>query len=204
MTDLLVSSLMADGGLEAALMAAIKVEVQDLENIFFEKELKDKDTNEEEPLMTEQAQMESESKRYHFRFVDILSTSFLHFLKFFFFTFSLISDGQSRSVSNIPLMLLVKQLLKNCGFHATTSLRNQALDSQNHSNLNLLLRFQRLLFVQLFNNVDNFFENKISGTHESDEEQGKLSLLKKYMNLLSSHVTEILPLATSLAQVNDF
>ena len=40
MTDLLVSSLMADGGLEAALMAAIKVEVQDLENIFFEKELK--------------------------------------------------------------------------------------------------------------------------------------------------------------------
>ena len=101
-------------------------------------------------------------------------------------------------------MLLVKQLLKNCGFHATTSLRNQALDSQNHSNLNLLLRFQRLLFVQLFNNVDNFFENKISGTHESDEEQGKLSLLKKYMNLLSSHVTEILPLATSLAQVNDF
>ena len=101
-------------------------------------------------------------------------------------------------------MLLVKQLLKNCGFHATTSLRNQALDSQNHSNLNLLLRFQRLLFVQLFNNVDNFFENKISGTHESDEEQGKLSLLKKYMNLLSSHVTEILPLATSLAQVNIF
>ena len=71
MTDLLVSSLMADGGLEAALMAAIKVEVQDLENIFFEKELKDKDTNEEEPLMTEQAQMESESKRYHFRFVYV-------------------------------------------------------------------------------------------------------------------------------------
>ena len=100
-------------------------------------------------------------------------------------------------------MLLVKQLLKNCGFHATTSLRNQALDSQNHSNLNLLLRFQRLLFVQLFNNVDNFFENKIS-TQESDEEQGKLSLLKKYMNLLSSHVTEILPLATSLAQVSNF
>ena len=76
MTDLLVSSLMADGGLEAALMAAIKVEVQDLENIFFEKELKDKDTNEEEPLMTEQAQMESESKRYHLRFVYILLTIF--------------------------------------------------------------------------------------------------------------------------------
>ena len=85
MTDLLVSSLMADGGLEAALMAAIKVEVQDLENIFFEKELKDKDTNEEEPLMTEQAQMESESKRYHFRFVDVL-TSLSLFISIFEFS----------------------------------------------------------------------------------------------------------------------
>ena len=95
MTDLLVSSLMADGGLEAALMAAIKVEVQDLENIFFEKELKDKDTNEEEPLMTEQAQMESESKRYHFRSVDILSTSFLTFFKMIFFITVMANQDQS-------------------------------------------------------------------------------------------------------------
>ena len=70
MTDLLVSSLMADGGLESALMAAIKVEVQDLENNFFEKELKDKAyvasddiVADQELLMTEQAQLESESKR---------------------------------------------------------------------------------------------------------------------------------------------
>ena len=177
MTDLLVSSLMADGGLETALMAAIKVEVQDLENNFFEKELKDKDvTNEaidQELLMTEQAQLESESKRY-------------------------LNQGLNQhKVSNIPLMLLVKQLLKNCGFHVTASLRN-GLFEQNNSNLNLLLRFQRLLFVQLFNDVDHFYANHPAS--EQDYHQGKLSLMKKYMNLLSSHVTEILPLATSLAQ----
>ena len=38
MTDLLVSSLMVDGGLQLALTAAIKVEVQDLEDTCFEKE----------------------------------------------------------------------------------------------------------------------------------------------------------------------
>ena len=38
MTDLLVSSLMVDGGLQMALTAAIKVEVQDLEDTCFEKE----------------------------------------------------------------------------------------------------------------------------------------------------------------------
>ena len=54
MTDLLVQSLMSDGGLEIALQAAIKIEVLD-------EELEDKP----EDLMTEQAQMESESKRCH-------------------------------------------------------------------------------------------------------------------------------------------
>ena len=38
MTDLLVSSLMADGGLEIALLAAIKIEVHDIEEASFEKE----------------------------------------------------------------------------------------------------------------------------------------------------------------------
>lgn len=33
MTDLLVSSLMADGGLEAALQAAIKAEIQEAEEL---------------------------------------------------------------------------------------------------------------------------------------------------------------------------
>ena len=75
---------------------------------------------------------------------------------------------------------------------------NSILLILSYSNLNLLLRFQRLLFVQLFNDVDHFYANHPAS--EQDYHQGKLSLMKKYMNLLSSHVTEILPLATSLAQ----
>lgn len=65
MTDLLVSSLMADGGLEAALVAAIKVEVRDIDD-FSEKEESDKpliSKSADDALMTEQAQLESETKR---------------------------------------------------------------------------------------------------------------------------------------------
>ena len=67
MTDLLVSSLMADGGLEAALVAAIKVEVRDMDDDFSEKEESDKplidSKSADDALLTEQAQMESETKR---------------------------------------------------------------------------------------------------------------------------------------------
>ena len=55
MTGLLVSSLMADGGLKTSLLASIKVEMAELEKTG-EKEDKEGDT-----LMTEQAQPESES-----------------------------------------------------------------------------------------------------------------------------------------------
>ena len=61
MTDLLVSSLMTDGGLKTSLLAAIKLEVK-------EKELEETEDKVEldkpsDTLMTEQAQLESETKR---------------------------------------------------------------------------------------------------------------------------------------------
>ena len=63
MSDLLVSSLMADGGLEAAILAAIKVEVRDLEECPLEKEGERDKPSMEEHLITEQALLEAETKR---------------------------------------------------------------------------------------------------------------------------------------------
>ena len=77
--------------LPIALLAAIKIEVHDIEEASFEKE-QDKPVyaqDEDSGLMTEQAQMESESKRCH------------HLCP------------QQRKSSSIPLLLLVKQILKN-------------------------------------------------------------------------------------------
>ena len=83
--------------LPIALLAAIKIEVHDIEEASFEKE-QDKPVyaqDEDSGLMTEQAQMESESKRCH------------HLCP------------QQRKSSSIPLLLLVKQILKNAGFQTT-------------------------------------------------------------------------------------
>ena len=126
-------------------------------------------------LMTEQAQMESESKRCEY----------------------LCPQGQPRS-SSIPLLLLVKQILKNAGLQTTACLRNhQMLDKDlNNSNLNLLLRFQRLLFIQLFEEIKSFSSDNGISVEEGDL-QGKLSLLKKYLSLLSHHVSDVMPLAIS-------
>ena len=62
MTDLLVSSLMEDGGLKSSLMAAIKLEMKELEDA---SEKGDKTVIDKpgDTLMTEQAQLESETKR---------------------------------------------------------------------------------------------------------------------------------------------
>ena len=121
--------------------------------------------------MTEQAQMESESKRCHH-----------------------LCPQQPRA-SSIPLLLLVKQILKNAGLQTTSCLRNhQLLDKDLNSNLNLLLRFQRLLFIQLFEEIKSFSSDNGISVEEGDL-QGKLSLLKKYLSLLSHHVSDVMPLA---------
>lgn len=179
MSDLLVSSLMADGGLESAIQAAIKIEVSDLEDCM-EKEgdLEDKPIDSMEDLMTEQAQLEAESKR--------------------------VREVSSKKSTAIPLLHLVKQLLKNISTHTTSKLQelnhvsNDLEEGAQNMvpNLNLLLRFQRLLFLQLFpprNRDDPDYQRDVPGA---------LSLLKKYIQMLTYHIMDVLPLATVIGSDN--
>ncbi|XP_037077215.1 E3 ubiquitin-protein ligase HERC2-like [Pollicipes pollicipes] len=171
MTDLLVSSLMADGGLETALRAAVKVEVQDLE-----------EGGEKEVLlsqmMTEQAQLEAETKR---------------------------SQSASGQKPPIPLLHLVKQLLRNIS--SQTLYRLQAVSTadsalsqsaselpppppppstggsglQRSASLDLLTRFQRLLLKR------------------ERHDRGAGSLLGKYVQLLMVYVNDTLSVACGVA-----
>ena len=59
--------------------------------------------------------------------------------------------------------------------------------------LNLLLRFQRLLFCQLYPP-----ENRDEGADYERDLPGALSLLRKYMQMLSHHIVEVLPQATGI------
>lgn len=89
--DLLVGSLMADGGLESSLQTAIKVEIQDIEDAMEKETVSDRPLSKEmtssgEQLMSDQAVLESETKRSQ-----------------------VVSEDASAA---IPLLHLVKQLLR--------------------------------------------------------------------------------------------
>ena len=60
-------------------------------------------------------------------------------------------------------------------------------------NLNLLLRFQRLLFAQLYPP-----EGREEGGDYERDLPGALSLLRKYVQMLSHHIVEVLPQATGI------
>ncbi|CAB4065719.1 HERC2 [Lepeophtheirus salmonis] len=134
MTDLLVSSLMADGGLENALSAAIKVEMNEWDEDCLEK-------RDSSLLMSEQALFETESKK----------------------TRQINSDGNcSKNDATIPLLHLLKQLIRNVGSQTLSLLFSdihsliQVCQSELKSlapNLNLLLKFQRMLFRQFFKHI---------------------------------------------------
>ncbi|XP_068082847.1 E3 ubiquitin-protein ligase HERC2 [Anabrus simplex] len=172
MTDLLVSSLMADGGLETALKAAFKVELGgQLEG------------NEGKAHMSEQALLETESKR--------AKDAALH----------------EKHNSTVPLLHLVKLLLRNGSsltqarlqaIHSgTASIRRENREKQERSpSLSLLLRFQRLLIAQIYSHSR---EAKSWNSQQDQDVLGAESLLTKYIQMLSSHVTDILPIASSLA-----
>ncbi|GJQ69392.1 HERC2 [Trypoxylus dichotomus] len=141
MTDLLVWSLMADGGLETALFDALRAEIVELADID-----------------------------------ETFDTPTSH--------------------STIPLLHLVKQLLRNGS--SLTQLRLQELKSSckvNHfkatttPSSNLLMRFQRLLIGKIY-------------TKDSNCLQAAESLLKKYLYQISSHVTDTLNLAHEVAMIN--
>ena len=165
----------------------------------------------DDALMTEQAQLEAETKR-----AQEVTSSSQH------------ARGSGSSAAVIPLLHLVKQLLRNVSAHTSSLLTEQSLpttaaplpefarspteidltsDSEDSflasfaateepearqaemlPNLNLLLRFQRLLFAQLYPP-----EGREEGGDYERDLPGALSLLRKYMQMLSHHVVEVLP-----------
>ncbi|KAK5650580.1 hypothetical protein RI129_001609 [Pyrocoelia pectoralis] len=141
MTDLLVWSLMADGGLEIALTEALGTEMIEL----------------------------AESEDH------------LHI---------------STSHTTIPLLHLVKQLLKNISSLTLSRLQEFSasgkLSMQRNTltpSLNLLLKFQRLLVAKIFSKNDASI-------------QAAESLLKKYLYHLIAHVTDTINHAYEVAAVS--
>ncbi|CAB3375688.1 Hypothetical predicted protein [Cloeon dipterum] len=153
MTDLLVNSLMADGGLEAALEAAIRAEV----TFALETNL---------DFLSESAQ---ETKR------------------------AIINEG------SIPLLHLIKQLLKTMSGTTLGKLANlstlRPAEEEKPPSLDLLIRFQRLLIARLLP------DSVRSSVRCEQELLGAESLLKKYIKLLHSHISEVLEVATKNASI---
>ncbi|XP_042876756.1 E3 ubiquitin-protein ligase HERC2-like isoform X6 [Penaeus japonicus] len=213
MIDLLVSSLMADGGLEMALDAAIKFEVQEAEC-----------TEKNKVTQSQTATIGSInsvgganiSPRKNVRGGEGAAArrSFDNSM----------SDDQS---ATLPLLHLVRQLLRNAS--TQTLMRLQAIAPDNMSmissavlidghnersgsmmsadgvqgdlspSIQLLLRFQRLLVSHLFP-----VESNMSPRHvmQESELEGAGWLLRKYLSLLVGHVSDTLSIATSLATIN--
>ncbi|XP_042217246.1 E3 ubiquitin-protein ligase HERC2-like isoform X2 [Homarus americanus] len=212
MIDLLVSSLMADGGLEMALGAAIKFEVQEAEWTEKNKVAQSSTISSGNSVLggsnvspRKNVRGEAASSR---RSCD-----------------NSMSDDQS---ATLPLLHLVRQLLRNAS--TQTLMRLQAIapdsmsmissavlvDGHNERNgalmggttgtqgelspsIQLLLRFQRLLVSQLFP-----VESNVSPKHimQESEVEGAGWLLRKYLSLLVGHVSDTLSIATSLATIN--
>ncbi len=194
MTDLLVSSLMADGGLRAALKAAIRMEIKEMEEVA--EKAADKPYSEEE-LMTDQAQLESETKR----------------------AAAVSACWEDDRAANIPLLYLVRQLMKNSAaqslarlntlqsssspgpmtasmlFAANSTTASAAVESPS---LSLLVKFQRLLMAELYMAGPDSQEEEEAGERQQ-ELAGLLSLLRKYLHHVCTHVLDLLPAATAVA-----
>ncbi|KAJ8297784.1 hypothetical protein KUTeg_024315 [Tegillarca granosa] len=149
MTDLLVSSLMADGGLESALEAAIKKETKEIE-----------EKREEEKVDEVEA-----------------------------------SIGKSPEATNV---LKTEQAIIETkdGILKITEDNEQ---SEASPSLDLLLQVQRLLVSRLFPKDEDVVATV---TDTELELQGAGSLLRKYISMLCNHVTDILPVAASLANLS--
>ncbi|XP_076870833.1 LOW QUALITY PROTEIN: E3 ubiquitin-protein ligase HERC2 [Brachyhypopomus gauderio] len=185
MIDLLVSSLMADGGLESALSAAITAEIQDIEA---KKEAqKEKEIDEQEADASTQHRCRTTLDK------DLINTGIY----------------ESASKQSLPLVQLVQQLLRNIASQTVARLKDVARRvchcqdaeqgmKERSASLDLLLRFQRLLVCRLYVGVNG--SSGVGGyTLTHPEILGVGSLLKKYIALLSTHIGDILPVATSIA-----
>uniref|UniRef100_A0A8C3FTS2 E3 ubiquitin-protein ligase HERC2 n=1 Tax=Chrysemys picta bellii TaxID=8478 RepID=A0A8C3FTS2_CHRPI len=185
MIDLLVGSLMADGGLESALSAAITAEIQDIEA---KKEAqKEKEIDEQEANASTLHRSRTPLDK------DLINTGIY----------------ESAGKQSLPLVQLIQQLLRNIASQTIAKLKDVArrisscLDHEHYSkersaSLDLLLRFQRLLVSKLYpgENV-----GQVPNTY-GPELLGVGSLLKKYTALLCTHIGDILPVAISIASTS--
>uniref|UniRef100_A0A8C0GP25 E3 ubiquitin-protein ligase HERC2 n=1 Tax=Chelonoidis abingdonii TaxID=106734 RepID=A0A8C0GP25_CHEAB len=185
MIDLLVGSLMADGGLESALNAAITAEIQDIEA---KKEAqKEKEIDEQEANASTLHRSRTPLDK------DLINTGIY----------------ESAGKQSLPLVQLIQQLLRNIASQTIAKLKDVArrisscLDHEHYSkersaSLDLLLRFQRLLVSKLYpgENV-----GQVPNTY-GPELLGVGSLLKKYTALLCTHIGDILPVAISIASTS--
>uniref|UniRef100_A0A3Q2Y7Y6 E3 ubiquitin-protein ligase HERC2 n=1 Tax=Hippocampus comes TaxID=109280 RepID=A0A3Q2Y7Y6_HIPCM len=179
MIDLLVSSLMADGGLESALKAAIAAEIQDIEA--------KKEAQKEKEIDEQEANASTMQRCRAMLDKDLINTG--------------IYESAGKQI--LPLVQLVQQLL-NIASQTIARLKDIAhlrisnyLEAEHDSkersaSLDLLLRFQRLLVSKLYLGVND--EVNVNGYL-----LGVGSLLKKYIALLCTHIGDILPIATSIA-----
>ncbi|XP_030881180.1 E3 ubiquitin-protein ligase HERC2 [Leptonychotes weddellii] len=185
MIDLLVGSLMADGGLESALNAAITAEIQDIEA--------KKEAQKEKEIDEQEANASTFHRSRTPLDKDLINTGIY----------------ESSGKQCLPLVQLIQQLLRNIASQTVARLKDVArrisscLDFEQHSrertaSLDLLLRFQRLLISKLYPGESIGQTSDIS----SPELMGVGSLLKKYTALLCTHIGDILPVAASIASTS--
>ncbi|XP_077153037.1 E3 ubiquitin-protein ligase HERC2 isoform X1 [Ranitomeya variabilis] len=182
MIDLLVSSLMADGGLECALNTAITAEIQDIEA--------KKEAQKEKEIDEQEANVSSMHRSSTPLDKDLINTGIY----------------ESAGKQTLPLVQLIQQLLRNIASQTIAKLKDMArrisssLDQEHFSkersaSMDLLLRFQRLLVSKLYPGT---VVDLSANTHAPDL-LGVGSLLKKYTALLCTHIGDILPVATNIA-----
>lgn len=177
MADLLVSSLMADGGLEFALKTAIKAEISDISDDSVDiittglnqlnKDCNDTDT------------------KSSFNTQNVTTISLFQLVK------QLVRNGTCTTLSRFHVMQQQQQYQQP---------RNQeAQKIENSPSLSLLLRFQRLLIAQMLNCIGKCN----TGSEPQDQEIfGVESLLNKYICQVCNHVTETMPIAMELAGIS--
>ncbi|XP_015429351.1 PREDICTED: LOW QUALITY PROTEIN: E3 ubiquitin-protein ligase HERC2 [Dufourea novaeangliae] len=178
MADLLVSSLMADGGLELALRTAIKAEMSELCD---EKEFlaMNASTNASKSSDSVKQAKELSSEKNN------TSISLLQLVK------QLIKNGTCTTQSRLQQQQQ-EQILRG-NEESSGQQRNDASPS-----LNLLLKFQRLLIARLYECVHQSRTENL----RDQEMLGSESLFSKYITQISVHVTEIALSAAELANAS--
>ena len=177
MADLLVSSLMADGGLELALKTAIKAEISDISD-----ENCDIITTGSNHLTKDYNAADAKA---NFNTHNSATISLLQLVK------QLVRNGTCITQSRFRAFQQQFQ-------QQPPRQQDNQKKVDNSPSLSLLLRFQRLLIAQMLNCITKCS----TGSEPQDQEMlGVESLLNKYICQICNHVTETMPIAMELAGI---